>query len=100
MQRATPPARPQGCGSACANIVVHDCLSAEGQSGSAIWQPNPAPRPPPAAGQPQLQANYSDPDPSAPATIRAILTGVIQFEGEAPQNVAVELNRHVALCES
>ena len=25
------------CGSQCANIVVHDCLSYEGQSGSAIW---------------------------------------------------------------
>lgn len=26
-----------GCGSQCSNIVVHDCLSYEGQSGSAIW---------------------------------------------------------------
>jgi hypothetical protein len=25
------------CGSQCSNIVVHDCLSYEGQSGSAIW---------------------------------------------------------------
>ena len=25
------------CGGQCSNIVVHDCLSYEGQSGSAIW---------------------------------------------------------------
>ena len=28
------------CGSSCANIVVHDCLSSGGQSGSAIWSGN------------------------------------------------------------
>lgn len=26
-----------GCGDQCSNMVVHDCLSYEGQSGSAIW---------------------------------------------------------------
>ena len=34
------------CGGQCSNIVVHDCLSYEGQSGSAIWSTVRLPFPP------------------------------------------------------
>ena len=34
------------CGGQCSNIVVHDCLSYEGQSGSAIWSTVRPPFPP------------------------------------------------------
>lgn len=60
------------CGDRCNNMVVHDCLSYEGQSGSAIWSTE---------GQNR--------------TIRAILTGAIQESDGPLYNVGTALNSFV-----
>jgi V8-like Glu-specific endopeptidase len=61
-----------GCGSSCDNIVVHDCLSYEGQSGSAIWS---------------TEGNNR--------TVRAVLTGALQESDGTTYNVATQMNAFV-----
>lgn len=60
------------CGDRCSNMVVHDCLSYEGQSGSAIWSTD---------GQNR--------------TVRAILTGALQESDGTTYNVGTQLNSFV-----
>mmetsp|Transcript_16296 Transcript_16296/g.48870 ORF Transcript_16296/g.48870 Transcript_16296/m.48870 type:complete len:527 (+) Transcript_16296:514-2094(+) len=61
-----------GCGDQCSNMVVHDCLSYEGQSGSAIWS---------------TEGNNR--------TIRAVLTGALQESDGNTYNVGTQLNSFV-----
>ncbi|GLC43061.1 hypothetical protein PLESTM_001418600 [Pleodorina starrii] len=102
----------KGCNTGCENMVVHDCVSWEGQSGSALWQTAAAVN---SAGQSAAAdpaaaaANvFSAPAGAANATtnitggggggnntIRAILTGVIKFEDGTSYNVGTELNDFV-----
>lgn len=60
----------RGCGRQCSNLMQHSCLTAEGQSGSAIYQSD----------------NY---------TIRAIVTGALQMTDGTVINLAVMMNSFV-----
>ncbi|KXZ50154.1 hypothetical protein GPECTOR_17g790 [Gonium pectorale] len=90
----------EGCGSGCGNMVVHNCVSWEGQSGSAMWQVGAGSQPP-EDGAAVTYAATNGTDAGAPGnttgnnTIRAILTGVIKMSDGTSLNVGTELNAFV-----
>ncbi len=60
----------QGCGEACDNMVQHDCLTFEGQSGSGMWD----------------ESNQ---------LIHAIVTGAVSLSNGSIINVGTQLNEFV-----
>ncbi|PNH04012.1 hypothetical protein TSOC_009873 [Tetrabaena socialis] len=89
----------EDCGRACDNMVIHNCVSWEGQSGSAMWQVKDD-----SVRSGTLAAGGGNrsaaPAPVSAAskdnnTIRAVLTGVVVLQDGTSLNVGTELNAFV-----